>query len=57
MHYDYNLNNRYCLKQHGGSYQFMEGLQTIEGDGEEEAIEIDQLKRAYILSLPKAKNY
>ena len=32
----------------GGSYQFMEGLQTIEVDGEEEAIEIDTTLRNFL---------
>jgi pimeloyl-ACP methyl ester carboxylesterase len=32
----------------GGSYQFMEGLQTIEVDGEEEAIEIDTTLRSFL---------
>ena len=32
----------------GGSYQFMEGLQTIEVDGEEEAIEIDTALRSFL---------
>ena len=32
----------------GGSYQFMEGLQTIEVEGEEEAIEIDTTLRSFL---------